>query len=247
MNKTVILNFANKVGRYGLMQERLKKSLVAVGYTGDIMFFNHEEEISLDPPCPYHASEDLALHAAGKVVPYGFKAYAIKKAIDAGYENIIWMDAAVYATKPIDDFISMIEKWGYVFFDNIGFSIGDYTSDACLNTFGMTRTEAFNKKMIMACVMGINTKSKGAMLWFSHYYGAANDGVSYLGSWHNSNGEVSSDMRVKGHRHDQSVASIIISALDLTILNAQQTFFAYDTHKGILPIADSVCLWSNGI
>ena len=54
-------------------------------------------------------------------------------------------------------------------------------------------------------------------------------------------------MRVKGHRHDQSVASIIIKQMNLKITNAQETFFAYTSHKGIVKIADTVCLWSEGI
>ncbi len=245
MQKTVILNFANNVGRYGLMQKRLKQSLEMVGYKGDIMFFNHEEEIHHN--CPYHKAEDPALHAAGKVVPYGFKAWAMAKAIEAGYENIIWMDAAVYATKNIDSFIEHVEKNGYIFFDNIGFSVGDYTSDACLEKLGMTREESFDSRMLMACLFGLNVYSKEAMGFFKRYYDAANDGVSYMGSWHNANGEVSSDMRVKGTRHDQSAASVIIKQMGLTITNAQDTFFAYAAHKGILNVSEDVCLWSEGI
>lgn len=245
MQKTVIINFANNVGRYVQMQQRLLKSLEKVNYTGDVMFFNHEENI--DGKCPYHKSDDPKLHAAGRVVPYGFKAWAIKKAIEKGYENIIWMDAAVYPTKNINEFIQYIEDNGYIFFDNIGFSIGDYTSDSCLDKFNMSRGEAFDSKMIMACLMGFNINSELAMEFINKYFEAANDGVSYIGSWHNVNGEVSSDMRVKGHRHDQSVASIIIKQMRLKIMNAQDTFFAYASHKGILKIADSVCLWSEGI
>lgn len=245
MKKTVILNFANNVGRYGQMQKRLLQALERVGYSGETMFFNHEENISLQ--CPYHKSDDASHHAAGKVVPYAFKAFAIKKAIDEGYENIIWMDAAVYPSQNITKFIEHIEHHGYIFFDNIGFSIGDYTSDPCLEKWGWSRDKAFKSPMIMACLMGINTKSGDAMKWFHQYYEAAKDGVSYPGSWHNTNGEVSEDMRVKGHRHDQSVASIIIADMNLKITNAQETFFAYTSHKGVLKVADTVCLWSEGI
>jgi hypothetical protein len=245
MKKTVILNFANNVGRYVQMQNRLKQSLERVGFDGDVLTWNHEEHIS--GGCPYHKSDDLNLHAQGRVVPYAFKAFAIQKAIELKYENIIWMDSAVYASKDITPVINQIEKDGYIFFDNVGFSVGDYTSDKCLNKFGWSRDKAFQKKMIMACVMGISTKSPEAMEFFKRYYDSALDGVSYPGSWHNTNGEVSEDLRVQGHRHDQSVASIIIDDLGLKITNAQETYFAYSSHKGILNIADSVCLWSQGI
>lgn len=245
MKKTVILNFANHVGRYGQMQQRLRQALDRVGYTGDILFFNHEEHISLQ--CPYHKSEDPKHHSDGKVVPYAFKAYAMKLSIDRGYDNIIWMDAAVYPSKDITAFIHHIETRGYLFFDNIGFSIGDYTSDACLKKWGWTRDQAFRSPMIMACVMGISRHNATAMEWFAEYYAAATDGVSYLGAWNNLNGEVSEDLRVKGHRHDQSVASIILANKNMNITNAQDTYFAYTSHKGVLKVADTVCLWSEGI
>jgi hypothetical protein len=243
--RTVILNFANHVGRYSLMQRRLEESLEKAGYSGDTMFFNHEEQI--DRECPYHKSDDDRHHAQGRVVPYAFKAWAMKKAIEAGYENIIWMDAAVYATKDITPLIQHIEKHGYIFFDNIGYSVGDYTSDACLDKHKWTRKKAFGAKMIMACLMGINVHSEEAMSWFQQYFEAANDGVSYLGAWSNHNGEVSDDLRVKGHRHDQSVASMIIHDMGLNITNGQDTYFAYFEHKGKMKIADSVCIWSEGI
>jgi hypothetical protein len=245
MNKTVILNFANHIGRYKHMQDRLKQSLEKTGYTGDLLLYNHEEQIDLK--CPYHKSDDLKLHADGRVVPYAFKAYAIYNAMMKGYENIIWMDAAVYASKSIQPFIDAIEMEGYLFFDNIGYSIGDFTSDACLEKLGMSREESFRQKMIMACVMGLNTKSPEAVEFIKRYMDAAQDGVSYHGSWHNTNGEVSSDMRVKGTRHDQSAASIIIAQMGLKITNAQDTFFAYESHKGVVPVSSEVCLWSAGI
>lgn len=243
--KTIILCFANHIGRYQQMQKRLVQSLENVGYTGDLGMFNHEEHIHLN--CPYHKSDDLSLIASGRVVPYGFKAWAIMEAYKKGYENIIWMDSAIYASKPIDSFIKHIEENGYVFFDNIGFSIGDYTSDNCLVKFGWSRQKAFDNKMIMACLMGFNTHNNKAVEFIHKYFEAANDGVSFNGSWHNTNGEVSSDLRVKGHRHDQSVASILIKELEMEIITAQETFFAYTSHKGILKISDSVCLWSEGI
>jgi hypothetical protein len=244
MKKTAIVNFANNVGRYIQMQQRLKQSLEKTGFDGDVFCYNHEEHIN--GACPYHKSDDPNLHAKGRVVPYAFKAYAIQEAINKGYENVIWMDAAIYASKSIQPFIDEVEKHGYAFFDNVGFSVGDYTSDKCLEKNGWSREKAFDSKMIMACVFGLNTKNPKAMEFFNRYKKAADDG-SYIGSWHNTNGEVSSDLRVKGHRHDQSVASMIIKDLDLEILNAQETFFAYTSHKGILKISDNVCMWSEGI
>jgi hypothetical protein len=233
MQKTVILNFANDKGNYYRMQDRLIKSLESVGYRGHIWAFRNEKVISED--CPLHSE-----------IPYAFKAHAIKRAIDEGYEKIIWADSAVYAVKSIDSFLSWIDIHGYVFFKNFGFTVGDYTSDDCLNKFGWTRQKAFDNDMIMACLFGLNMKNKKAKKFFDIYYKAAMDG-SYLGAWTNNNGEVSEDMRVKGHRHDQSVASIAISDLKMEMIPGQKTFFAYTEHKKVMEIDKNVCFFSQGI
>ena len=90
-------------------------------------------------------------------------------------------------------------------------------------------------------------QESNAKAFLDKYIGAAADGVSYPGDWSNENLQVSNDMRCKGHRHDQSVASILIKQAGLTVTNAQDTYFAYAEHKGKVKIADSVCLWSEGI
>lgn len=215
------------------MQERLFKSLKSVGYKGDIWTFRNE--ILISDNCPLHSE-----------VPYAFKAHAIKRAIDEGYEIIVWADAAVYAVKPIDSFLAWIEAHGYIFFKNLGFTVGDYTSDDCLNKFEWDRQKAFNHDMIMACLFGLNVNNKKAMKFFDAYYKAALDG-SYLGAWTNNNGEVSEDMRVRGHRHDQSVASIAIADIGMEMIPGQKTFFAYTEHKKVMEISKNVCFLSQGI
>jgi hypothetical protein len=230
--KVAIVNFSNKEPRYFKGQMRQEESLRLVGYTGS--YYTHRDFEAIGSPD--HAD-----------VPYAFKAFAIFNALERYYDIIIWMDAAVYAAKPLDDFIYHITKNGYVFFDNIGFTVGDYTSDNCLDKFDITRAQAFNMPMIMACCFGLNVKHEKAFEFFERYYEAAQDGISFLGSGTNNNGQVSKDKRVKGHRHDQSVASIIINDLNLEILTGHQTFFTYFNHPGMMPVSESVCLFSHGL
>lgn len=234
--KKVVVSFADGAGNYAKAMMRLELSLKQVGFDGTVKCINDYGHIS----SPQHKG-------AADAVPYAFKAMAIKKAIDEGAELLLWGDSVVYATKSIEPVFEHIKEHGYLFFDNLGFSIGDYTSDACLEKFGMTRQEAFESKMIMACVMGFNLSHPEARDFLQKYIEAAGDGVSYPGAWTNENLQVSRDMRVKGHRHDQSVASILVKQLGLEITRAQDTYFAYDEHKGRIPIADTVCMWSNGI
>lgn len=233
--KKMVVSFADGVGSYAKAMMRLELSLKQVGFGGEFEIFKGIND---------YAHINSPSH---REVPYAFKALSIKKAIDDGADQILWCDSVIYATKSLTPIWDHISKDGYLFFDNIGFSIGDYTSDACLKKFGMSRELAFNTKMIMACVMGFDVHNKNAKKFLDEYIKAATDGISYVGDWHNNNLQVSEDMRVKGHRHDQSVASILIAKENLTITRAQETYFAYASHKGNVPIADSVGLWSEGI
>lgn len=237
MQRTVV-SFADGVGNYAKALMRLELSLKQVHFDDKFKGINDYAHIN----SPHHKGSTDA-------VPYAFKALSIKKAMEEQDNKglLLWCDSVVYATKNINPIFEHIKKYGYLFFDNIGFSIGDYTSDACLQRFGMTREEAFNSKMLMACIMGFDLENQETRHFLNEYIKCAEDGISYPGSWTNENLQVSNDMRVKGHRHDQSVASILVKQMGLEITNAQQTYFAYASHKGLVPIGENVCMWSEGI
>ena len=238
MQRTVV-SFADGAGNYAKALMRLELSLKQVGFDGKVKMINDYDHIN----SPHHKGSSNS-------VPYAFKALAIRKAMEEQDNKglLLWCDSVVYATKNIDPIFDHIKDHGYLFFDNLGFSIGDYTGDICLEKFGMTREESFNSKMLMACVMGFDLENEQIKSFLNAYIDAALDGVSYHGSWTNENLQVSNDMRVKGHRHDQSVASILVKQMKLNITNAQQTYFAYASHKGMVPInTETVCLWSEGI
>lgn len=237
-----LVSFADNSGNYLKSLERLRYSLEATRFNGKFISFNNYTDIGSPP------HKDIP-DTAPCAIPYAFKAYSIKKAADIQDWKglLLWCDSPVYATKSIQPIFDQIKKDGYIFFDNIGYSIGDYTSDKCLKNFWMGREESFKSKMIMGCVMGFDLENETAKNFLEQYIEAASDGVSYEGSWTNENGEVSIDPRVKGHRHDQSVASITVKQMGLKITNGQSTHFAYTSHKGLVQISDTVCMWSEGM
>lgn len=215
--KKCVVSFADKAGTYQTKLKRLEQSLKG-NFDGDFLGFTDYKEIG----CESHS-----------VIPYKFKPYAIQKAIDLGYELILWCDSPIVAIKNISPVFDHIQTHGYVFFDNIGHSLGKWSNDKALIHFKLTRNDAINIQMIMACCMGfrISTEFSFYHETFIQYKNLANE--LYPGSWDD-------------HRHDQTVISLLIHRHKMNIDKGQDTFFAYEQHYGVLPIADSVCLVSKG-
>ena len=228
--KVAVVTFANDVSRYEAGEQRLKKSLIEVGYTGDYFHFKNFQ--SINSPTQHQ-------------VPYAFKPYSIKKVKDMGYDIVIWIDSAVYPTKNFDHFIKHIEVTGHAFFDNIGFVIRDHTSDNCLEYFHMSDEESWKHPMIMACLMGFDFRHKITNEIFDDYYVAANE-KAYGGDWVNNDLQVSKNSKVRGHRHDQSAMSIILAKRGIKPLHPNSTFFAYYGNPGHEPHADTLCFLSKG-
>lgn len=193
--KTIIITFAQGNPRYIHAARAQEESLRAKGYNGAYRCYDHENQIG----SPSHKS-----------VPYAFKAFAIKKAFDDGYETIIWLDSVVQAVAPIDKLISHIQETGFAFFDNYLFTVGSYCNQECKDIYQLTESE-LQAPMIMACVMGFNREHAGQFI--QEYFEGANNG-SFIGDW-------------ETHRHDQTVASLLIHRHNLPILQGHETYFMY--------------------
>lgn len=227
-----IVTFFDEKEKYKLAGKRQAESLQAINFTMENYFqFRNFEQIN----SPEHSE-----------IPYAFKPHAINEIRKKGFEIVIWMDSPVYCIKSIDKFIEYININGFIFFDNLGYTIGDYTSDECLNNYSMNRDESFKHQMIMACLMGFNFKNEKATKLFDKYLSATRILGCYEGDWTNESNQVSQDNRVKGHRHDQSVMSILLAKEKIKPLHPHSTFFAYFGNPGHLPHAESVCLLSQG-
>lgn len=234
--KKVVVSFADEAGNYRKQMKRLEESLLKVGFDGEFKGYTSYEEIESPP------------HKGPGSVPYAFKAHAIDKAYEEfGQALYLWLDSPIHATSSLDGIFDHIDDEGYIFFDNVGHNAGQWTSDSCLNKFGINRERSFGIHITMACAYGFSTDSLLAMGMMQEYIDAANDGISYPGDWYNDRLQVSQNKLVRGHRHDQSVQSLLLWKYGMNLTLAQSTFFAYREHIGQMPIADSVCLWSGGL
>jgi hypothetical protein len=226
--KKCVVSFADGAGSYRKKLQRLEQSLKG-NFDGDFLGFTDYKQIG----SPHHSE-----------IPYAFKPYAIQKAIDLGYELVVWMDSPLYCIKSINPVFDYLSENDYILFNNIGFSLGEYSSDKQLQHYGISRQDAWEIPQLMACMLGFNFNKEDVHDIFNDYKSVARE--LYPGSWDNDDLTESMDLRVRGSRHDQSCLSCIAHVRKLTILNAQQTFFAYLEHKKVMPIAQTVSIFSAG-
>lgn len=224
--KTCIINYASGAW-YPRGQARLVQSLRDVG-NGDIPCFIWKDPAQLG--CPSHQQ-----------VPYAFKPYALQHALDMGYELALWCDASVWAIKPLAPVFNHLAEHSHLFFHNT--STGMWTSDACLNGFGISRDKAMDMPMLMGICMGFNLTYHVTRDFLKQWTAKANDGFSFPGAWDNSTKQVSADERCRGHRHDQSVASIIACNLGMEYTMPHETYFSYWAPT----MKDSVVLTAQGM
>ena len=211
--KRCVINFASG-GRYPAGQKRLKESFLSKNYDGDFLLYDDESKFG----CPPHQE-----------MPYAFKPYMFQKAIEMGYEQIIWCDAAIFLAndKSLGRIYRQIDKDGYMLVLN-GWNTGQWCSDAALPMLGITREESFEIPHIMANSMAFDVRNERSREFLRQYYEHAKDG-SFKGAWTNEKNQVSNDPRVMGHRHDQTAGSVIAWRLGMDNLLTNWTMYAPNT------------------
>lgn len=230
MSKRAIVSMANERGNYIPALNRLSASLEG-NFDGDFFGFIGEESIG----APLHTD-----------VPYGFKLYAIQKAIELGYTSILWLDSSCYAIKDLSPVFESIEKDGMVF-QEAGHMLGTWSTDEQLRYFGITRDEAMNIPMIgNAGFLGFDFNNPIAVRFFELWNEAMEAGM-FRGSWTNYAHECSSDKRCKGSRHDMQASSSLVYLMGLWHLaNKGNEWLQYGAPTDT-PNNDTVLIFAQGI
>jgi len=151
-------------------------------------------------------------------VNYVFKPYAFKFAKDQGYKKILWLDSKCYPTGDFNLINNFLETDGY-FFINEGFDIGTWCKDEAYQYLNIDKESCFNLTQIAAKHFGLNLEHEISNIFLEKYFNfAKNLGKEvFHGASTNNNKEVSNDSRVRGHRHDQIVASVLVHQLNIKI------------------------------
>lgn len=208
--------------------DRLLNSLFETGYSGDFIF--HTDEYPQN--CPTHQEN-----------PYAFKAYAFQNGLNHGYRKILWVDASFWAVKNPDVIFDRLDNEKYLFCDS-GWATGQWCSDYVMNNLWKNRDDLMKYPMLSAGCMAFDFNRPVCKEFFNLYKLYCDKGY-FKGSWTNKNKEVSNDERVLGHRHDQTIASIVSWDLGMRNWKTTDSPFQYNPKDG--KVKDSTIFLAEGM
>jgi hypothetical protein len=189
---------------------------------------------SLPPTSPAHND-----------VPYAFKAWALFEAARMGYSTLLWADACI-VPRDLTPLFERIERDGYWMSRN-GWWNAEWTAESAYADLGVTREENARIPHVVATAFGISLRHFKGAAFLAEYLRLAQTNA-FRGPWWNSNhpeyrhlshAERCGGSLVRGHRHDQSCASVIAWKLGFELTNPPDIFsyLGGETEKTVL-IAD---------
>jgi len=207
-----------------------------------------------DPVDVVSWSNTLPPGAPGGDMPwaaYCAKPFALKAAADQGYDIVLWLDTAYFAVKHSGPIFDHIEGHEYYVQQN-GNMVGNWCTDAALETLEISREEAMQIPEIASGAIGLDVRKLNPHTFMNEWCRLASDGVTFIGAHANEAlgreeivrrrlpdrtvGFVSHDKRVFGHRHDQTAASVIAHKLGwVGVLRPDYTdYWSPDQHEKVL-------------
>jgi hypothetical protein len=179
--------------------DRLERSLQAVGWSGGFMGWRNEWP-------PGSPRTEIHMH----------KPWAMLAALEAGYTSVMWLDASCWAVAPIEPIFQIAEHTGHYLVYN-GFKVGQWSSDRCLELFGISREQAWVIEDIASGFVCLDLTHQQSRAFLNDWarYTLHQGGAAFVGADSNADGAVSKDPGVEGHRHDQTVASLILHCMGI--------------------------------
>jgi hypothetical protein len=154
-------------------------------------------------------------------MPFAFKSHAFRRAREAGYRRLLWLDCSCWAVKSLEPVWEKIERDGFLLMNN-GWHLGQWASDYCLEFFGKTRDEAMQMIDLTAMMMGFDLDNPKAAAWMAEFEECCKNPRLMNGSLHNVPGQeivdphsgvnvgvISSDIRCLGHSREQVTAGFL--------------------------------------
>lgn len=176
-------------------------------------------------------SDSLPLHSpAHAEVPYAFKPWAMYEASQQGYTTLLWCDACIIP-RDLTALFERIERDGYWMSRN-GWMNSEWTADSAYADLDVTKQENARIPHVVATAFGISLNHFKGAAFLAGYLRLAQT-QAFCGPWWNSNrheyhrwaasGPCGDEM-VRGHRHDQTAASVLAWKLGFDLTNPPDVF-----------------------
>jgi hypothetical protein len=191
--------------------QRLNDSLIAVGERAERLWWVNR----LPPGAKPHAD-----------LPYGFKFAALAEVKRLGVDSVLWCDASCYALRSLDPIWKHIDEHGHLLVDCENY-LSQWSTDRSLAALGFQREEMFCIPLVVGGVFGLRLSHPLGAQIFERMMALVTSDV-LCGDWNNDRGQVSSDKRVRGHRHDQVLMGYIAHEMKLPLVKSP-LFFNYLT------------------
>jgi len=196
-------------GRYLVGQERLRSALASAA-TGGLYFSD-----MMPPGSPSHLE-----------VPYAFKAWALKAAIDRGATSLLWADACIVPLRSLDPLWERIENHGYWVSRN-GYWNSEWTAESAYADLSVTHEENAKIAHVVATAFGLSLTHPVGKRIFEEYFRLAQT-RAFIGPWTGGIGVQ--------HRHDQTALSVVAHRAGCVLTDPPE-WFAYrggETEKTVL-------------
>jgi hypothetical protein len=206
---------------------RLNRSLNRTGFAGVRRFWKPGE---FPPGCPDHLD-----------VPFAFKPHCFAAAGAKGLRYVLWLDSTCVAIRPLDELFDRIARRGYVVFRTSMEKVGEWAGDAALAALGLDRDSAMQLPEVNAAAIGLDVAHPIGAEFLARWRSAADDVTPFRGTgdpirsvddytavkWNHA-ARCSADPRVKGHRHDQTVAGILAHRLGMELSDVGLQPYRFD-------------------
>lgn len=203
--KDVIVSFSNK-GRddYNRLLLRLIDSCKE-HWKGDLLIYSPDHDLWMYRDVPIHHSwpdPEGIQSFTHKDMPYQFKTALIQKAIELGYERIIWLDSSMQLKKDLTPLFESTN--GVTVFENLGHPTWKYLSDNAYNLLGgyWELYDLYKIPQIWGGAFALDFTNE-----FTKYFFEILKKFSINGSFKESG---STRDGFVAHRHDQSVMSVLL-------------------------------------
>jgi hypothetical protein len=191
-------------------------------------------------------------------LPFAFKSHAFRAAREAGYRQILWLDAACWAVRSLQPVWDKLDRDGFLFINN-GWSMASCSSDMCLDFFDKSRNEAEGLLELTALCMGVDLEFDAAARWEADFERCCKVEKLLTGNLHNrpghimtdphsgkSCGIISADPRCLRHTREQCVASWLAHRHGLVPFTTSPELVLQGAHPGIAAPPET-CIQSCGL